>query len=129
MRRGAKRAARSLIQEATTAWASISAVGKVAQLTAKHEWLLKAAATSRTVDTGCQTVDSVLEVSRDHDQDLHQHHQHVPPRTNVEKDKRKWIQQNESVSGSHSFDISSVGLGKLMSHTLYLLILLSFCHF
>ena len=115
MRRGAKRAARSLIQEASSVWASINAIGKVMQLAEKHEWLLKAATTSRTVDTGCQTMDTVLEVSRDPEPDIIHHHP-LLGHPNVEEDPAKgaWIQQNGVMPGSGPFDISSVGLGKLV---------------
>ncbi|KAH8424071.1 putative sensor histidine kinase/response regulator [Aspergillus melleus] len=106
IRRGAKRAARSVMQDAIAAWAAISAVGKAAQLTEKHEWLLKTATSSRTADIGCQTVDSLLGINRStgpENMDVSQ---------NVEEDDRKqrWIEQNGVTTGERSLDISSVGL-------------------
>ncbi|RMZ83936.1 hypothetical protein DV737_g1498, partial [Chaetothyriales sp. CBS 132003] len=55
--RGAKRAGKAMIEEAMAAWNRISAVGKSKHLAEKHEWLLKTATTSRTVDVAVQTTD------------------------------------------------------------------------
>lgn len=109
MRRGAKRPARAAIQESLSAWSSISAAGKVVQLSEKHEWLLKTATTSRAVDTGCQTVNAILDIGRNPEEE-----QIAISQANAEEDERKqrWIQQNEVVAGERSLDISSVGLGK-----------------
>lgn len=113
IRRGAKRAARSVMQDAIAAWAAISAVGKAAQLTEKHEWLLKTATSSRNVDAGCQTVDSLLGINRNTGQE------HMGVAQNMEEDDRKqrWIEQNGVTTGERSFDISGVGLGKLQRFT------------
>ena len=106
VRRGAKRAARSVMQDAISAWAAISAAGKAAQLAEKHEWLLKTATSSRNVDVGCQTVDS-LEINRSTAQD------HMVITQNMEDDrKQRWIEQNGVTTGERSLDISGVGLGK-----------------
>lgn len=108
VRRGAKRAARSVMQDAISAWAAISATGKTAQLAEKHEWLLKTATSSRNVDAGCQTVDS-LEINRSTAQD------HMVITQNMEDDrKQRWIEQNGVTTGERSLDISSVGLGKIL---------------
>lgn len=55
--RGAKRAGKSVIQDAIAAWNRISCTGKARQLADKHEWLLKTATTARTMDVGCQTIE------------------------------------------------------------------------
>ena len=55
--RGAKRAGKSVIQDAIAAWNRISCIGKARQLADKHEWLLKTATTARTMDVGCQTIE------------------------------------------------------------------------
>lgn len=108
VRRGAKRAARSVMLDAIAAWSAISAAGKAAQLSEKHEWLLKTAISSRSVDVGCQTVDS-LEINRSTEQD------HMVMTQNMEDDrKQRWIEQNGVTTGECSFDISGVGLGKLL---------------
>lgn len=109
IRRGAKRAARSVMQDAIAAWAAVSAVGKAAQLTEKHEWLLKTATSSRNVDVGCQTVDSLLGINRNSGQE------HIGVNPNMEEDDRKqrWLEQNGVTTGERSLDISGVGLGKL----------------
>ncbi|KIX03037.1 uncharacterized protein Z518_06587 [Rhinocladiella mackenziei CBS 650.93] len=55
--RGAKRAGKVMIHEAIAAWNRINAGGKAKQLSAKHEWLIKTATTSRTMDSATQTQD------------------------------------------------------------------------
>ncbi|KAL4942237.1 hypothetical protein BDV06DRAFT_165746 [Aspergillus oleicola] len=106
VRRGAKRAARSVMQDAITAWAAISAVGKASQLTEKHEWLLRTATSCRSVDVGCQTVDSLLGISQDVGQE------HVGATQTLQEDERKqhWIEQSGATTGERSLDISGVGL-------------------
>ncbi|PIG81514.1 sensor histidine kinase/response regulator [Aspergillus arachidicola] len=106
IRRGAKRAARSVMQDAIAAWAAISAVGKAAQLTEKHEWLLKTATSTRSVDVGCQTVDSLLGINRSSEPEDIGVSQHM------EEDDRqhRWIEQNGVTTGERSLDISGVGL-------------------
>ena len=56
--KGAKRAGKTMIQEAIAAWNRINAVGKAKQLADKHEWVLKTATTARVLDVGTQTVDT-----------------------------------------------------------------------
>lgn len=108
VRRGAKRAARALLQDAIAAWSSISASGKAAMVAEKHEWLLKTATSVRTVDVGCQTVDSLLEITRDTLEE-----ENVVPQLQEEDERRqRWIEQNGVAAGESSLDISSVGLGK-----------------
>lgn len=60
IRRGARRAARSMIQDAIAAWTRTSAFGKAEQLAEKHDWLLHISTEVRTADAGCQTVPSDL---------------------------------------------------------------------
>lgn len=55
--RGAKRAGKVMVQEAVAAWNRINAVGKARQLQDKHEWLIKTATTTRTMDAVTQTED------------------------------------------------------------------------
>ncbi|KAF7595847.1 hypothetical protein BBP40_004659 [Aspergillus hancockii] len=106
IRRGAKRAARSVMQDAIAAWAAISAVGKAAQLTEKHEWLLKTATSTRSVDVGCQTVDSLLGINRSTEpEDIG-----VPQRLEEDDRQHRWIEQNGVTTGERSLDISGVGL-------------------
>ncbi|KAF7172484.1 hypothetical protein CNMCM5623_004698 [Aspergillus felis] len=106
IRRGAKRAARSVMQDAIAAWAAISAGGKASQLTEKHEWLLKTATSSRCADVGVQTVDSLLGIDRNTAQEA------MTIAQDMERDDRKhrWIEQNGVTAGERSLDISSVGL-------------------
>ena len=62
IRRGAKRAAQFTIDEAVAAYARLSATGKVDQLLIKHEWVLKNATKSRTMDVATQTANSIGEI-------------------------------------------------------------------
>ncbi|KAJ5760997.1 hypothetical protein N7520_008153 [Penicillium odoratum] len=106
IRRGAKRAARALIQESIAAWSSMGAGGKAMMLAEKHEWLLKTATSARTVDVGCQTLDSLMDINRDVVQD-----EIIIPSQAEEEDRRQlWIEQNGLNSDEKSMDISSVGL-------------------
>ncbi|KAK5190184.1 Chk1 protein kinase [Exophiala xenobiotica] len=63
--RGAKRAGKVMIQEAITAWNRINASGKAKQLSDKHEWLIKTATTSRTMEAATQTEDLHLPMSEE----------------------------------------------------------------
>ncbi|KAJ5095338.1 hypothetical protein NUU61_004694 [Penicillium alfredii] len=106
VRRGAKRAARAVMEDAIAAWHSIGASGKAVQIAEKHEWLLKTATSAKTVDVGCQTVDSLLEISRETAQE-----EIVIPQQIEENERRQhWIQQNAVTAGERSMDISGVGL-------------------
>ncbi len=62
VRRGARRAARAAIMDAIATYSTISASGKVDQLTAKHERVLKSAPTVRTADVGIQTADTIGDI-------------------------------------------------------------------
>ncbi|KAJ5887929.1 hypothetical protein N7495_007970 [Penicillium taxi] len=106
IRRGAKRAARSMMQDAITAWSSISASGKAAMLQEKHEWLIKTAISSKMVDTGCQTTDSLLEISHD----VAAQEEIALPSQLEDERRQRWIEQNGVTAGERSMDISGVGL-------------------
>lgn len=105
IRRGAKRAARAVMQDAIGAWTEIGAVGKAAHLAEKHEWLLKTAISSRTADAGCQTLDSLLNMGHTTEQKPL-----VAPNIEEADRKQRWIDQNGVATGERSLDISSVGL-------------------
>ncbi len=62
VRRGARRAARTTLLSAKATYSRIGALGKVAQITAKHEWVLRASATTQTRDQAIQTADSIGQV-------------------------------------------------------------------
>ncbi len=63
VRRGAMRAARTTLSDAKATYSRIGASGKVAQLTAKHEWVLRASRTVQTRDQAVQTANTIGEVS------------------------------------------------------------------
>ncbi|KAJ5721793.1 uncharacterized protein N7483_009727 [Penicillium malachiteum] len=106
IRRGAKRAARALMQESIATWSSISAAGKATMLAEKHEWLLKTATSVRAVDVGCQTLDSLLEITRD----AVQEEIIIPSQIEEDARRQQWIEQNGLNSDETPMDISSVGL-------------------
>ena len=96
------------MQDAIAAWTAISATGKAAHLTEKHEWLLKTATSSRCVDAGVQTVDSLLGIDRN----TAQEDMAIPQVMESDDRKQLWIEQNGVTAGERSLDISGVGLGK-----------------
>lgn len=63
VRRGARRAARTTLTDAKATYSRIGASGKVAHLTAKHEWVLRASTTVQTRDQAVQTANTVGEIS------------------------------------------------------------------
>lgn len=62
VRRGARRAARATLKDALATYSRIGASGKVNQLTAKHEWVLRASTTVQTRDVMVQTADTIGEI-------------------------------------------------------------------
>ncbi|RMZ87405.1 hypothetical protein DV736_g5366, partial [Chaetothyriales sp. CBS 134916] len=98
--RGGKRAGKVMIEEAMAAWNRISAVGKSKHLAEKHEWLLKTATTSRTVDAAVQTTDVTGMVVRE---DVGE--QSIRDYTN------SWVQKPKSaLSGASAQDVPGMGL-------------------
>jgi hypothetical protein len=96
-----------MMKEAIAAWTGLSATGKAAQLSEKHEWLLKTATTSRSNDAGCQTMDSLAGITREAPPES------VPVPHSMEDERKKhWLEHNEPSAGEGSLDISSVGLGE-----------------
>ena len=96
--RGAKRAGKAMIMEATAAWNRISAAGKSQQLQEKHEWLLKTATTSRTNDVAVQTVDvTSLAVGEDPERAKNEY-------TNA------WVQPKAGITPATSQDLPGMGL-------------------
>ena len=89
------------MQDAIAAWAAISAIGKVVQLTEKHEWLLRTATNSRSVDVGCQTVDSLLAINQDV---VGQEHIGVGVAQAMQDDehKHRWLEQSGVTAGERS---------------------------
>jgi len=62
VRRGASRAARTTLTDAKATYSRIGASGKVAHLTAKHEWILRASTTVQTRDQAVQTANTIGEI-------------------------------------------------------------------
>lgn len=63
VRRGARRAARTTLTDAKATYSRIGASGKVAHLTSKHEWVLRASTTVQTRDQAVQTANTIGEIS------------------------------------------------------------------
>ncbi|KKZ67766.1 hypothetical protein EMCG_06532 [[Emmonsia] crescens] len=107
VRRGVKRAAHYMLQEAIAAWNRISATGKAKHLSEKHEWLLRVGSpASRSNDVGCQTVDSILNVpTRNAEPASNSIHPHLE-----DERKREWLEENEEHTDQRSLDISGLGL-------------------
>lgn len=62
VRRGARRAARTTLMSAKASYSRIGASGKVAHLTTKHEWVLRASTTVQSRDQAVQTVNTIGEI-------------------------------------------------------------------
>lgn len=62
VRRGARRAARATLKDALAIYSRVGACGKVDQLSAKHEWVLRASTTVQTRDAMVQTADTIGEI-------------------------------------------------------------------
>lgn len=108
VRRGAKRPARAMIREAIAAWMGLGATGKAAQLSEKHEWLLRTATGPRHNDAGTQTLDSLANINQSAAAE--------PPavRNDLEDDRKKhWLENTGNHVDAGPLDIPSVGLGKL----------------
>ncbi|GAM42360.1 hypothetical protein TCE0_044r16260 [Talaromyces pinophilus] len=105
VRRGIKRVAFSVIQEAITAWSAINATGKAAQVAEKHEWLLKTIKSLKNVDIGCQTLEEELRVNPTATQGI------AESRDSIEHNKQQlWIAKKTKAQSDRLLDISSVGL-------------------
>lgn len=72
MRRGSKRAARSLLLDAVGTYARIGASGKADQLRFKYEWLLSNALNVRSVDAEAQTSSETGNTNFELDEPQHQ---------------------------------------------------------
>ena len=97
--KGAKRAGKVMIQEAIAAWNRINASGKARQLQDKHEWLIKTATISRTMDAATQTQDlQALTASEE-------------PLTQTKREyTSQWVQPKPGVSTQTPEDVPGLGL-------------------
>lgn len=62
LRRGAKRAARGTLMDAIAVYTRIGALGKAEHIKSNYEWVLNSTITTRTVDAGIQTADTIGEI-------------------------------------------------------------------
>lgn len=117
VRRGARRAARSAILEACAVYSQISATGKVAYLTTKHEWILSSTTTTRTAEAGIQTDSALGNSEPTHlrmDEHNSQHNRGRAPETAKDRTK-SWVSPSPAAASSNRFalsrpDVSDFGL-------------------
>lgn len=102
--RGARRPGKVMIQEAISAWNAINASAKANQLAIKHEWLLKAAGLSRTLDATTQTETMAALVGTD-DPGMHTQREYAS----------KWVEAKPAVVGTKDSiqDVPGMGLDVL----------------
>ena len=115
IRRGAKRAARITLLEACALYSRISAPGKIAHVTAKHEFVLQSASTARTADAGVQTTDIIGDIGATHfnmeDHDRRETRKPGGQETSKERTSN-WVSPTDphaKISGSR-LDVSNFGL-------------------
>ena len=97
--------ARAMIQAAIAAWTTLGASGKAAQLSQNHMHLLRSAPLCRTMDAGCQTVGSFVDIA------ARSAAESAAVLIDSERE-RHWVELNSASEVEESVDISSVGLGK-----------------
>lgn len=103
VRRGARRAAQSILRSSVAAWNRMSATGKAKQLAEKHEWLLRMGTVSRANDVGCQTVDTLAVPSSSMPEPS-------PIQGHLDDERnRKWLEQDQDRADG-TLDVSRVGL-------------------
>ena len=118
IRRGAKRAARNALEDAIGAYSRISAVAKAEMLTVRHEWVLKNATRSRTVDAGVQTAKSVGEIGNTQyriEENERQQRDALGKESAGDRTKA-WLSPNahsEQTNQNASADVSELGLDVL----------------
>lgn len=101
--RGAKRAGKVMTQECIAAWNRINAHGKANQLSERHEWLLKTAVTSRTMDVAVQTDESSLvAVAHAHDQAAQSKNDWTSA----------WVEPQSKTEQATPSELPGLGLGK-----------------
>lgn len=98
--RGAKRAGKVMVQEAIAAWNRINAGGKARQLAEKHEWLIKTATTSRTMDATTQTQDLHALTASEEEAQIQNKREY----TNA------WVQPKAAVQVQSPQDVPGLGL-------------------
>lgn len=98
LRRGSKRAGKTMMMEAISAFSRISVTGKSSQLAENHQWLLETAVTSRTRTTACQT-DAIDLIGND-DPAMHPHGEYAS----------RWSDIRAPVPNGKVEDIPGMGL-------------------
>ena len=120
VRRGARRAARATLKDALATYSRIGASGKVNQVTAKHEWVLRASTTIQTRDAIVQTADTIGEIGNTQyriEENERQETRHLGTETTDDR-TQAWINPTNERSqdiGTKSAgqDISDLGLDVL----------------
>ena len=115
VRRGARRAARYTLQDAKAMYSMIGASGKVGQLTAKYEWVLRASTTVQTRDQAVQTAGTIGEIGNTHfriEENERQETKHLGEETAGDR-TRAWASSPEPAQNGTNQDISDLGLDVL----------------
>ena len=116
VRRGARRAARSVIQDSIATWTRISAFGKAEQLAEKHDWLVNTSTDVRTADAGCQTVASDLrDVGNTQNRvEENERAEHRKEGTETSQDRTEaWLSpRGANGAGMKAEGVSGLGLGQ-----------------
>lgn len=117
IRRGARRAARSVIQDAIAAWTRISAFGKAEQLAEKHDWLVNISRDVRTSDAGCQTSPGDLrDVGNTQNRvEENERVEHRKEGTKTREDRTEaWLSPQGAIGAGERAEagVSGLGLGK-----------------
>ncbi|KAL8906916.1 MAG: hypothetical protein Q9207_001724 [Kuettlingeria erythrocarpa] len=117
MRRGSKRAARSILLDSVATYARMGASGKADHLRAKHEWLLSNALNVRNVDAEAQTTTDTGNAGFALQETPHQQETSAERNDDRVKD---WIGPNNNVAtgdpegeGHAGADVSGLGLDVL----------------
>lgn len=115
VRRGARRAARSTLHDAKATYARIGASGKVDQLTAKYEWVLRTSTTVQTRDQAIQTASTIGEIGNTQfriEENERQETRHLGAQTAGMR-TQAWASSPDPVSNGIHQDVSDLGLDVL----------------
>ncbi len=113
LRRGARRAARTMILESINAYARLNAIGMVKYVTEKHGALLEVSTSNRSVDVSCQTTE-VLRDTRNTPYRLGEHQRQTVHKLGSETSEdrtRAWLTPDGNDASKKSDTPHHSGLG------------------
>ena len=115
IRRGARRAARFALLDAKATYSCIGASGKVDQMTAKYEWVLRTSTTVQTRDQAVQTANTIGELGNTQfriEENERQETRNLGKETAGDR-TQAWAATPDPVTNGGDHDISSLGLDVL----------------